>query len=58
MKMTMMGDENEDDFFVKLLRPFVSVNSDFFKIFTVLGISKIIEKIEFLTRMLQLLCAR
>ncbi len=58
MKMTMMGDENDDDFFVKLLRPFVGINSDFFKIFTVLGISKIIGKIEFLTRMLQLLCAR
>jgi hypothetical protein len=56
MKMKMMGDENEDDFFVKLLRPFVSVNSDFF--FTVLGTSKIIENIEFLTRMLLLLCAR
>jgi hypothetical protein len=32
MKMTMMGDENEDDFFVKLLRPFVIVSiAIFFK---------------------------
>ena len=45
-------------FFGKLLRPYVGVNSDFLQIFAVLGTLKIVEKIEFLTRMLRPLCAR
>jgi hypothetical protein len=45
-------------FFGRLLRPFVGVNSDFFKIFAVLSITlKIIKNIELLTRMLRLLCS-
>jgi hypothetical protein len=36
---------NKNFFFWKLLRPYVGVNSDFFKIFAVLGTLKIVEKI-------------
>jgi hypothetical protein len=54
MDFLSFGKEN---FSVGLLRPFVGVNSDFFLIFAMLGTFKIIENIEFLTRMLRLLCA-
>jgi hypothetical protein len=43
--------------FVGLLKPFVSVNSDFFKFFAAIGTLKIIKNIDFLTRMLRPLCA-